>query len=152
LRIVATEDSGALRVTQTSRIVALPSPTTAHFTCDTGPGVEWDAGRLRGTFDCDAGPNVAFTGDSITSYWRVTVGGDCDFVGTGTRAGRFTSTPDFDAEFEGRAHGPVRWSVDAPIDVTWIAGAGIVAKDCLAGDGRYAEPEAPADEEENYVF
>jgi hypothetical protein len=134
-RLVATDlDAEGLRVSRHERIVAILPLTAA-------------------TFDCDASHSAGFTASQVTGIVNVDTEHGAEFTGTGSRVGRFEcAAPETSVEFSGRQRGPVVLTVDAPHTCSWIVGGGIVPKDCLAGDGRYAETEGDPDLEQNYVF
>ena len=122
------------------------------FDWDLSLGCSFEIPPQSGEFDCDASISCTWDAPQPSSFWTVDVAPGAEFTGHVGAVGRLDASVDISAEFSGRVRGAVAFEADLSLSCSWIVGAAIVKKDCIAGDGRFAEVSGDIDLEQNYVF
>jgi hypothetical protein len=122
------------------------------FDWDLSLGCSFELPAQAGEFECDASIECSWDAPQPSSFWTCDIAPGAEFSGHVGAVGRVDALVDIGAEFSGRVRGAVAFEADLSLECSWIVGAAIVRKDCLAGDGRFAAVTGDTDLEQNYVF
>jgi hypothetical protein len=136
----------------TRRNILLGFGQSPFFDWDLSPECSYELPAQSAHFDCDASLECTWDAPQPSSFWQCDLAPGAEFTGHVGAVGRFDASVDISAEFQGRVRGAVHWEADLSLQCSWIVGAKLVKKDCLAGDGRFAAVSGDIDLEQNYVF
>jgi hypothetical protein len=128
------------------------APVTPFFDWDFSPECSWELAAQTGEFSCDGSLECTWDAPQASTFLTCDVSPGAEFTGHVGAVGRFDASVDMSAEFSGRVRGAVAFEADLSLQCSWIVGAAIVKKDCIAGDGRFGEVSGDIDLEQNYVF